>query len=191
MRKKIVLFASGSGSNVENCIQYFNLQDKSSEVVAVFCNNKTAYVIERVAKYNIPVILFTKDEFTLSKKVIDQVDFYKPDLIVLLGFLLLVPRAFIQYFPEKIINLHPALLPHFGGKGMYGLKVHQAVKESGVKETGITIHYVNEQYDEGKYISQFTTPINENDTVEDIASAIHLLEQKHVPETIAKLLSTI
>ena len=149
--KKIVLFASGSGTNVENIIRYFQ-EKKTAEVVAVFCNNPNAKVLERAQNLNIPTFVFSKEALN-STLVLEKLSEYQPDLIVLAGFLLQFPIAIIKEFPN-IINIHPALLPRYGGKGMYGMHVHRAVLENKESETGITIHYVTENYDEGAFVFQ-------------------------------------
>lgn len=184
--KKIVIFASGSGTNAENIIKYF--ENKSSgSVVAVFSNNSNAGVLEKAKKHSVPTDIFSKDELN-TRKVLQNVMRFQPDLIVLAGFLLKFPDNLIEAFPNQTINIHPALLPKFGGKGMYGMHIHKAVVESKEKETGITIHYVNENYDEGNIIFQQSVPISETDTPESVAVKIHELEQKHFPEIIEKLL---
>jgi len=187
MKKKLVLFASGSGSNAENVSEYFSNHSKV-EVVALFCNNPKAGVIEKMNARQIPVIVFNREAFKNEDEFLSKLNEFKPDLIALLGFLWKVPNYMVEHFPNKIINLHPALLPKFGGKGMYGHHVHEAVKEAGEKETGITLHWVNSHYDEGETIAQFTCGLNESDTVESIAAKIHLLEQKHVPLVVESIL---
>ena len=184
--KSIVIFASGSGTNAENIIRYFNAT-KSAKVVAVFCNNPKAAVIEKVESYSIPLILFSKSEFSTGLFA-DRISSYAPDLIVLAGFLLMVPSVVITKFEGKIINIHPALLPKFGGAGMYGMNVHKAVVESGESQTGITIHYIDQHYDSGDIIAQFSTPLNGTETCEEVAARIHVLEQTHFPKVIEQLL---
>ena len=185
--KKIVIFASGSGSNAENIIVHFKNNGKA-DVVAVLTNNPKAKVIERAENHGVPAVVFNKEELvegTVSRKVAEL----QPDLIVLAGFLLMFPKEIIENYPDKVINIHPALLPKYGGKGMYGMKVHQAVLDNKDKETGITIHYVNEKYDEGAIIFQATTPIGNSTTPEEIAEKVHELEYKHFPEVIEKIIS--
>ena len=186
--KRIILFASGSGSNVENIAQYFN-HDPSISIACVFTNKRDAKVIDRCNRLGINCLYFNKVAFTQTSCVIDILKGMQPDLIVLAGFLLKIPEALVQQFPNKIINIHPALLPKYGGKGMYGMHVHKAVKDHKEAETGITIHYVNEHYDEGGIIHQATTKVSEIDTPEDIASKVHQLEYEHFPKIIAQLLS--
>lgn len=187
--KSIVLFASGSGSNVENIIRYF--QDVPEiDVAAVLSNKKDAKVLERCDRLGVCGLYFNRKAFSGSDCVLRMLKALEPDLIVLAGFLWKVPEAFIATFPDQIINIHPALLPKYGGKGMYGDKVHEAVKQNGDSETGITIHYVNERYDEGAIIHQARTGISSKDDVEDIARKIHELEYEHFPKVIAQLLAS-
>ncbi|NHF58893.1 phosphoribosylglycinamide formyltransferase [Flavobacteriaceae bacterium TP-CH-4] len=185
--KRIVLFASGSGSNVENIVRYF--RDRPDITIAMVLTNKSdAKVLERCNTLNISALYFNRAAFSKSDGVLDILKGLKPDLIVLAGFLLKIPQNLIDYFPNKIINIHPALLPKYGGKGMYGKHVHRAVKEQGEKETGITIHYVNKDYDEGAIIYQAKTALSEEDTVETIAQKVHALEYEHFPRVIERLL---
>jgi len=184
--KKIVVFASGSGTNAENIIKYFALSEIGS-VVAVFTNNATAKVIERAKNNKIPTEVFSKEEL-FEGKVLQKINTIEPDLIVLAGFLLKFPQDIIASYPNKIINIHPALLPKYGGKGMYGMNVHRAIVENKEKETGITIHYVNENYDEGGVIFQKKVVVLGTDTADVIAEKIHDLEQRYFPEVISDLL---
>ena len=186
--KKILLFASGSGTNVENIIQYFQ-KNKTSEVVAVFCNNPNAKVLERAENLNIPTFVFNKEDLNATT-VLDKLTDFQPDLIVLAGFLLQFPVAIIRQFPN-IINIHPALLPKYGGKGMYGMHVHQAVLANKELETGITVHYVNEHYDEGAIAFQEKITVQDCTTAEEIAAKIHQLEQEHFPQVIEKIIQTL
>jgi phosphoribosylglycinamide formyltransferase-1 len=186
MNNNIVIFASGSGSNAQRIVEYF-AENTNINIVAFFCNNPNAFVIERAAKLNIPCHLFSKDEFT-SGKVLSDVEKYNPNLIVLAGFLWLMPADFIMKFPHKIINIHPALLPKYGGKGMYGARVHESVIQNCETESGITIHYVNEKYDEGDVVFQAKCVVDKCDTPEDLAGKIHQLEYEHFPKVIEKLL---
>lgn len=186
--KKIVIFASGSGTNAENIIKYF--ENKAiATVVAIFTNNPNAKVIERANKFQIPIEVFSKEELNKGKILQILLD-YAPDLIVLAGFLLKMPESIIKSFPDKIINIHPALLPKYGGKGMYGMNVHKAVVENIEKETGITIHYVNENYDEGNIIFQKKVTVLVSDTPEVVAEKIHELEQQFFPAVIDDLLTS-
>jgi len=184
--KNIVLFASGSGSNVENIIEYFKSKGIDNNYF-VFTNNKNAYVIERAKKFNIPFFIFSKEEMK-NNTVLDKILAFKPDLIVLAGFLWMFPASIIDRFPNKVINVHPALLPKFGGKGMYGMHVHAAVVLNKETESGITIHYVNDKYDDGAIIFQAKTNIEPHFTPDDVANAIHGLEYKYFPEVIHSLL---
>ncbi len=185
--KKIAIFASGSGSNAENIIEFFKNSDQV--VVKLIVSNKAdAFVLQRAKKHKVPALTITRDMLYQSTELIDILKVLEIDLIVLAGFLWLIPASLVQSFPNKMINVHPALLPKFGGKGMYGRHVHEAVKEKQEKETGITIHYVNEHYDEGNIIKQFSCSLNEEDSVDDIAAKIHSLEMAHFPEVIQSLL---
>lgn len=183
---KIVIFASGSGTNAENLIKYFNAK-ATGAVVAVFTNNPNAKVIDRAKNLNVPTVIFSKNDFNESK-VLHEINSFEPDWIVLAGFLLKLPESFVAAFPDKIINIHPALLPKYGGKGMYGMHVHRAVVENREKETGITIHYVNENYDEGSIIFQKKVTVLVTDTPEVVAEKIHELEQRYFPEVVEKLI---
>lgn len=184
--KNIVIFASGSGTNAENIIKNFQ-KSSLANVVAVFTNNANAYVIERAKNFQVPTEIFSKEELN-SDKVLQKLNELQPDLIVLAGFLLKFPENIIAQYPDKIINVHPALLPKYGGKGMYGMKVHNAIVENKEKETGITIHYVNENYDEGNIIFQKKVTVLISDTAEVVAEKIHELEQKYFPTIIEDLL---
>jgi len=188
MMKKIVLFASGSGTNVENIIRYFQ-EKRTAEVVAVFCNNPNAKVLERATSFAIPTFVFSKEELN-SNVVLEKLAQNRPDLIVLAGFLLQFPVSIIQQFPNTI-NIHPALLPKYGGKGMYGMHVHRAVLENKEPQTGITIHYVTENYDEGTYVFQKSSSIETCISPEEIAKKVHELEQKHFPEVIEQILQKL
>jgi len=185
--KRIAIFASGSGTNAENIIRYFKANGKAMTEV-VLCNNPEAVVIERAKNLHTPSMVFTKEEFYHSAKIENLLARLKIDLIVLAGFLWLIPESLIKKFPGKIINIHPALLPQFGGKGFYGAKVHEAVIKSGAKKSGISIHYVNDKFDEGEIIFQATCDIDENETAESLAAKIHKLEHAHYPAVIEKIL---
>lgn len=186
--KNIVLFASGSGTNAENIIKHFK-KTGHGNVLAVFTNNQNAKVIERAKNNLVPTVIFSKEELK-TDLFLQKLNDFHPDLIVLAGFLLQFPENIIKSYPNKIINIHPALLPKYGGKGMYGMNVHKAVLENKEKETGITIHYVNENYDEGKIIFQKSVSVQECKTPEEIAEKIHELEQKYFPLVIEKLLTS-
>ena len=184
--KKIILFASGSGTNVENIIKYFH-DNIHVEIVGVFTNNPKAGVIDRVEQMKIPLNIFNKLELN-NGELVKHICLLTPDLIVLAGFLLKIPLDFTKIFFNKIINIHPSLLPKHGGKGMYGDRVHQSVKKAGDKETGISIHYVNEHYDDGSIIFQAKVRVLEQDSIRKIARKVHRLEYKYYPEIIQKLL---
>nr|WP_298923779.1 phosphoribosylglycinamide formyltransferase [uncultured Allomuricauda sp.] len=185
--KRIIVLASGSGSNAENIISFFKKTD-SIKVCAVLTNKKTAAVLERCERLETPAFYFNKTAFSDSDAVIRLLKALNPDLIVLAGFLWKIPASLIKAFPNNIINIHPALLPKYGGKGMYGSKVHQAVKDNSESETGITIHYVNENYDEGAIIFQAKTTVTPSDDANSIAKKVHQLEYEHFPKVIEKLL---
>ena len=180
--KRIVVFASGSGTNAENIIKFFN-HTKTAKVTKVLCNNEHAKVFDRCKELNVSCLYFKRNEFSTSNIVLNMIK-EDADFIVLAGCLWKIPQNIIDAFPKKIINIHPALLPKYGGKGMYGMNVHRAVKENKEKETGITIHYVNANYDEGAIIFQAKTTLLSVDSPEIIAEKIHYLEQKHFPKVI-------
>ena len=185
--KKIVIFASGSGTNAENIIKYF-VKTKIGNVAAVFTNNPSAQVIDRAKNYGVATEIFSKVEL-IEGEVLQKINSIQPDWIVLAGFLLKFPENIIAAYPNKIINIHPALLPKYGGKGMYGMNIHKAIVDNKEKETGITIHYVNENYDEGNIIFQQSVILTGDETPEEVAAKIHELEQKYFPEVIEKLLA--
>ncbi|TKD65221.1 phosphoribosylglycinamide formyltransferase [Flavobacterium sp. ASW18X] len=185
--KQLVLFASGSGSNVENIFQYFK-NDSNVNIQCVLTNNKDAKVIERCQRLKIPVLYFNRMAFSKTEIVLNTLKAFNPDLIVLAGFLWKIPESFVHAFPNKIINIHPALLPKYGGKGMYGAHVHHAVKKNNETETGITIHYVNEYYDDGAIIHQAKTILTVEDTPNSIAEKVHSLEYEFFPKVIADIL---
>ena len=182
-KKRLVLFASGSGTNVEAIATSFQDHPDIS-ISAVLTNKRDAKVIDRCNRLNISALYFNKAAFYRSDTVLEILRCLDPDLIVLAGFLWKIPETIVLEFPQKIINIHPALLPKFGGKGMYGMHVHQAVLKAGEKETGITIHYVNEAYDEGRIILQARLPILSDDTPETIAEKVHELEYEHYSKVI-------
>ena len=183
--KKIVLFASGSGTNAENIILHFNKKNLGT-VVAVFSNNPNAKVLDRAEKLNVPAVIFSKEELN-EAKVLQKLNSFQPDLIVLAGFLLKFPQNIIEAYPNKIINIHPALLPKYGGKGMYGDRVHEAVLAKHEKESGITIHYVNKDYDKGDIIFQTKCKIDPGETPDTLAAKVHALEYEHFPRIIEEL----
>jgi phosphoribosylglycinamide formyltransferase-1 len=186
--KKIVLFASGSGTNAENIIVHCNTKSQNN-VVAVFTNNPHAKVLERAKKHQVKTLVFNKEELSQGI-VLNELLKIEPDLIVLAGFLLKFPESIVKEYPNKVINIHPALLPKYGGKGMYGMNVHKSVLENQEKETGITIHYVNENYDEGGIIFQKSINIENCKNAEEIANKVHELEHQYFPETIDRLLDS-
>ncbi len=185
--KRIIIFASGSGSNAENIITYFQ-QRESASVVLVMTNNPHAKVLDRCKTLNVSALYFNKQAFEEGNAVHSLLKEIDPHLIVLAGFLWKVPDHIISSFPDRIINIHPALLPSYGGKGMYGMHVHKAVRANNEPESGITIHYVNEHYDEGAAIFQAKCTLSESDSPEDIASKVHDLEMTHFPKVIESLL---
>ena len=187
--KRIVIFASGSGTNAENLIRFFQKNDKAS-VVQVLCNNPRAKVLDRTKQLSVSSLCFNRIAFFNTNDVLNILKSTNPDLIVLAGFLWKMPEFIINAFPKKIINVHPALLPKYGGKGMYGMHVHEAVIANKETETGITIHYVNENYDEGAIIFQAKCDILPNDSCEDVAAKIHELEMEHFPKVIEGLLDS-
>jgi len=186
----IAVFASGSGSNAENIINYFK-DNNTILIKLIVSNNPNAYVHQRAQKAGIESITFPKADFDNPVRILDCLKKYHIDFIVLAGFLLKIPQSIINAYPDRIINIHPALLPKYGGKGMYGDKVHKAVVSAGEQETGITIHYVNENYDEGNIIFQAKCTIDSEDTFETVAEKVHQLEYKYFPEVIDKLTTNL
>ena len=185
--KRIVIFASGSGTNAENLITYFKNSGHYA-VVLVLTNNPQAKVLERAKRLKVSALSFNKIAFTETEDVLNILKVFKPDLIVLAGFLWKFPETILNEFPNKVINIHPALLPKYGGKGMYGNFVHEAVVANKETETGITIHYVNEHYDEGTIIFQAKCKVGPKDSPEDVANKIHELEMEHFPRVVEELL---
>lgn len=185
--KKIVLFASGNGTNAENIIVHFKNSSQGT-VVAVFANNPRAKVLERAKSHGVDTVIFDKNELN-NGFVLKKLNEFQPNLIVLAGFLWMFPKSILEHYP-KVINIHPALLPKYGGKGMYGMNVHQAVLDNKEVATGITIHYVNEHYDEGEYIFQAEVNIENCTSPKEIAKKVHELEYQYFPEVIKKLLTS-
>lgn len=185
--KSLILFASGQGSNAKAIINYFETNPEVS-IDLIVCNNPNAGVIQMAKQEGIPLMLITKNSWT-KPDFLNKLVLQKPDLIVLAGFLWKIPTTLVQAFQNKIINLHPALLPKYGGKGMYGMRVHEAVKAAGEAESGITIHWVNEDYDEGSILVQAHCRVLQKDTPEEIANRIHHLEHHFLPRTIEFLLN--
>lgn len=185
--KKLVLFASGSGSNVENIANYFSDRPEV-RIAGVLCNNPQAGVIERCKRLGLPLYCFNRAAFREEQGLVALLQGLSPDLIVLAGFLWKIPPSFLRAFPNAIINIHPALLPKFGGQGMYGMRVHEAVVDEKESESGITIHWVDEVYDRGGIICQERVAIIPSDTPESVAEKVHQLEYLHYPEVIENLL---
>ena len=183
MPKNIAIFASGSGSNAENIVRYFQNSEEFSFPL-IISNKSDAYVHERAKNLNIKSISFKKADFETGEEILTLLQDYRIDAIVLAGFLLKVPETIINAYPDHIINIHPALLPKFGGKGMYGDHVHKAVRASGDSESGITIHFVNKHYDDGNIIFQAKCPVEPTDSYEDIARKVHAIEYEHFPKVI-------
>jgi phosphoribosylglycinamide formyltransferase 1 len=188
--KKIAVFASGAGSNAKNLIQYFNGRGKGAEVSLIVTGNPKAGVLVTAAEYFVPTLIVSKEEFR-NPEFSQKPEFENIDLIVLAGFLWMIPDHLIQRFPNSIINIHPALLPKFGGKGMYGAAVHRAVREAGDTETGISIHRVNEKYDEGEVIFQAKCAVTKGDTPEQIEAKVRRLEMKYFPKAVEDFIKTL
>jgi phosphoribosylglycinamide formyltransferase 1 len=184
--ENIAIFASGSGSNAQRIIEYFR-DSHDIHVVAVLTNNPNAFVIQRCRKLNVPCILFSRTEFYETGRIVEILEEQKISFIVLAGFLWLVPQNLLKIYPGKILNIHPALLPKYGGKGMYGMKVHSAVLESGDPESGISIHLVNEHYDEGNILFQAMCKIEPGETPESLAAKVHSLEYNFYPKVIEEV----
>jgi len=188
--KNIAIFASGNGTNAENIIDQFTNKNEIN-VKLILSNNPDAFVIQRAINHKIDWIVFNREQFYESDYVVQILLAKGIEAIVLAGFLWLIPDSLIKAYPDKIINIHPALLPKYGGKGMYGMNVHRAVIQNSEKESGITIHYVNEKYDDGKIIFNAKCTVEPNDTPESLAQKIHELEYKHFPEVIKSWLKGI
>ncbi len=186
--KRLAVFASGSGTNAENIANFFR-DDENIEISLILSNKKDAFVLKRAEKLKIKSVYFSRDDFYKSPKVIDILRRNEIDFIILAGFLWLIPENLISEFNNKIVNIHPALLPKYGGKGMYGMNVHKAVLENNEQESGISIHYVNEKYDDGNIIYQAKCLVNTDDTLDMLAEKIHQLEYKYYPGIIRKILS--
>ncbi|MGK0253263.1 MAG: phosphoribosylglycinamide formyltransferase-1 [Mariniflexile sp.] len=186
--KRIVIFASGSGTNAENLIKFFHNR-KNASVIQVLSNNPHAKVLDRCKALKVSALSFNKKAFTETNDVLNILKASKPDLIVLAGFLWKFPEFILNEYPNKVVNVHPALLPKYGGKGLYGMRVHEAVVANNETETGITIHYVNEHYDEGTVVFQAKCSVEKNDTAEDVAAKIHELEMEHFPKVVEQLLN--
>lgn len=186
--KKIAIFASGTGSNAAKMMDYFK-DHKNIQIALIVSNKKTAPVLETAASKDIPTHLITRSDFYETENILKIFNEYSVDFVVLAGFLWLIPEYLVKAFPNKIVNVHPALLPKFGGKGMYGMHVHRAVKEAGEKESGPTIHFVNEHYDEGNIIFQAKTQIDKHDTAEIIQKKVLQLEHEHYSRIVEQVVT--
>jgi len=188
--KRIAIFASGNGSNAQRIVEYFS-GNKEVEINLILTNNSSAGVLKRAATLDVEAVIFNKNDFVENAKVHNLLKDHKIDFIVLAGFLWLIPSFLINNYPDRIVNIHPALLPKYGGKGMYGMRVHESVIANGEKQSGISIHLVNKKYDEGQIIFQATVDIEEGETAGSLADKIHGLEYEHFPKTIEKVLKNI
>lgn len=186
-KNRLVIFASGAGTNAQKIIDYFK-EKKTAEIVLIVCNNPKAGIMQIAAKETIPALLIERNQFNKTA-YLNEIKNLHPDLIILAGFLWKIPQILIEHFPHQIINIHPSLLPAFGGKGMYGNAVHTAVIEAKEKESGITIHYIDEKYDQGETILQVKCSITEDDGAESLAKKIHELEHEYFPKTINEILT--
>ncbi|GAL87569.1 phosphoribosylglycinamide formyltransferase [Sporocytophaga myxococcoides] len=187
MPVKIAIFCSGSGSNAQKIIEYFQ-EHKSAEVVLLLSNNKNAYALERAKLLGVPTRVFDKAQFSQSPIIVNELKELGVNWIILAGFLWLVPENLIEAFPNSIVNIHPALLPSYGGKGMYGMYVHEAVVKAKEKESGISIHMVNKEYDKGTIVFQAKCFLTDEDTAETLAKKIQALEHEHFPKVIDALI---
>ncbi|TAH02870.1 MAG: phosphoribosylglycinamide formyltransferase [Sphingobacteriales bacterium] len=187
LKKRIAIFASGSGSNAQKIMEYFKNSD-TIEVGLILTNNPDAFVLQRADNFEIPSHIFDKQEFTKTDNIINLLENHSIDLIVLAGFLWLIPQNLLNAYPNKIINIHPSLLPKYGGKGMYGDKVHLEIMKNNETESGVTIHFVNQHFDEGEIIYQSHFKITKNDNLEMIKFKGQQLEHTHYPKVIEGLL---
>jgi len=190
MGKNIAILASGNGTNAENIIRYFR-EKATARVALVLTNRQSAYVLQRAASLDVPALCFNKDEWADGRPVLQALQAHAIDFVVLAGFLARVPDNILHAYPQRMVNIHPSLLPKFGGKGMYGDRVHQAVLAAGETESGITIHYTNEHYDEGAIIRQYACPVLPDDTPDTLAARVHQLEYAHYPEVIEALVQAL
>ncbi|HBH25401.1 MAG TPA: phosphoribosylglycinamide formyltransferase [Cytophagales bacterium] len=190
MKKRIAIFASGSGTNAEEIIKYFK-NSSIAEVALVLSNKPSAYVLERAGKHGIGRHVFDRKSLYETGKVAELLEQHKIDFIVLAGFLWLFPDDLVKKYPGRIVNIHPALLPKYGGKGMYGMKVHEAVVQNNERESGITIHFVNERYDEGQVIFQAKCRVDSSDSPDEVAKKVHELEYRHYPEVIEQCIKNL
>lgn len=188
--KKIAVFASGTGSNAKKMIEHF-AKHENIQISLVVSNKATAPVLDMAKDNNVPTHVISRTQFYETQEILNIFDTYQIDFVVLAGFLWLIPSYLTKAYKDKIVNIHPALLPAYGGKGMYGMNVHKAVKAAGEKESGMTIHYVNENYDEGNIIFQAKTPININDTAEDIQKKVLQLEHKHYSKVVEEVVTKL
>lgn len=186
---RIAIFISGSGSNAEKIIEHFQ-NHETIKVALLLSNNAEAYGLQRAARYNISTLVFNKVQFRESDEIVSMLRAAEVTHIVLAGFLWLIPQNLIEAFPNRIINIHPALLPKFGGKGMYGMRVHEAVKQAGESETGITIHEVNAHYDDGRILLQQKCRVEKSDSPEQIAAKVQQLEHEYYPRVIEKWITS-
>ena len=189
MKMKLGIFASGNGSNAVNISKHFASNDQIS-VAKIYCNNPAAGIITKAFTLDVALHLFTRKQL-IDGSLLDQLRKDKIDIIILAGFLWLIPPSFVKAYPNRIINIHPALLPNYGGKGMYGMRVHEAVVKNKEVETGITIHLVDEKYDNGGHLFQAKVPLTPDDDAQVVAEKIHKLEQKHFPEVIENYLNSL
>lgn len=190
MLVKVAIFASGSGTNAENIINYFS-KSTAIDICLLLSNKADAYVLERAKSLSVPSVVFSREDFYDSDRVLTILKEKGVDFIVLAGFLLKVPHNLVEAYPKRMINIHPALLPKYGGKGMYGKHVHEAVVAAGEAETGITIHYINEHYDDGDIIFQARCSVSPTDTPEDVARKVHQLEYEHYPKQIETIIKKL
>lgn len=191
-KTNVAVFASGNGSNAENIIRFFNKTENDPvRVAVVVCNKKDAYVVTRAHALSVPVEIITKDQLSDSNFILSLMCRYQICFIALAGFLLMIPPFLIEAYPDRIVNIHPSLLPKFGGRGMYGHRVHEAVIAASEKETGITIHIVSKVCDQGQIVFQTSVKVQPHDTPDDVERKIHELEQAYYPEVIRRLLQNI
>lgn len=186
--KRIAIFASGSGSNAEAIARYLATRT-DVQISLILTNNPEAGVIQRARQLHIPVVVFTRKTFYESDRIVELLRNQHIDLVVLAGFMMLIPEKLTKAFSHRMVNIHPALLPRYGGKGMYGHFVHEAVVAAGETQSGITIHYVNEVYDEGEIIFQATCALSPTDTPDDVARKVQVLEHEHYPRVVGQLLT--
>lgn len=184
----IVIFASGSGTNALNLIRHFKNSDKA-RVVAVFCNKPEAGVIAKAEGEQVPVVMFSREDLLHEGRLDRELQRFQPDVIALAGFMWLFPERLVRRYKNRIVNIHPALLPAYGGKGMYGDRVHRAVLANGEKKHGVTVHLVNEHYDEGAVILQESFPVTESDNLDSISRKIHEIEYRIYPRAIEQVLN--